>query len=172
LENCQGLAKLYTSNGSIEVNNHTGNLLLRTSNGSVELEDLQGAADIITSNGRIAAESVSGKLSAVTSNSKIEIEESPHLEKARTSNGSIYLEVLNLEDDLEVYTSNGDIKIVLSKSIGCEIEARTSNGRIELHNVELLVKDQSKNRLKGEYNGGGRLLDLETSNSGIHIYEK
>lgn len=172
LENCEGDLNVETSNGSIEIENHLGDLLLKTTNGSVDLENIDGSADIRTTNGRIEAESITGWLDAETSNAKIMLENCPKLEKVQTSNGNIYAEIINLEKDLKLITTNSTIKVGLHSNLNCRLDADTSNGRIEINNLTLNIQEQSKSKLKAEMNDGGYLLEMQTTNSNIHIYNK
>jgi hypothetical protein len=170
--NCRGDAEIITSNGSIDIIDHTGSVVLRTSNSSVMAESIAGGADIRTSNGKISADSITGEVYALTNNGKIDIKNCPVIRKAETSNGSIDLEIITLGNDLLVHTINSKINVILASSLDCMIEARTSNGSINLHNLYLTVHKSSSDYLSATYNDGGKLLEVETSNSSIHFYEK
>ena len=172
LFNTEGKAVLNTSNGSIEIEDHHGSLTVHTSNGSIEIDNVSGYADLLTSNGRIVAEEVKGWIKAVTSNSNISLEDCDEIKKVWTSNGSIYINISQLSEFLNVNTSNGDIKVELSSDLNCDLKATTSNGRIRLHDIEFKIEKQSKEKLVAQYNGGGKLLELETTNADIDIYQE
>ena len=172
ISDCEGNSELNTSNGNIEVDNHQGNLKLRTSNASIEAIDIEGNVYARSSNGKIRADEVNGKVSAKTSNGKIEITDCAILERAQTSNSKVYVEIFEAMNEVPIVSSNGSIEVVIKTGQGIDIEASTSNGRIDLHNVDLDIGKKSKNRLKAKYQGGGALLDIETSNGDIDIYEK
>ena len=166
------LNQVISANGKITVTGCMGDGQFITSNGSIKVENFKGNTDIRTNNGSIEAENVSGIVSARTSNAKIEIEECPDIRKAQTSNGKIILDIENILEDLEVSTSNSDITLILSKSVNCDIQARTSNGKIDLQDIKLDIITSSRNYLSAKYNGGGKLLDVETSNASVKIYNK
>ncbi|MCF7912790.1 MAG: DUF4097 domain-containing protein [Candidatus Cloacimonetes bacterium] len=168
---CGGEADIRTSNGSIDIEDYQGNLQLNTSNGSVEVISISGDVDIRTNNGKIEAENVSGIVLAKTSNAKIEIENCPDIRKAETANGKIMLEISSLSENLVVSTSNADIALIISTAVNCDIQARTSNGRIRLQDIKLDIQNSSENRLIASYNGGGKLIDAETSNASVNIYQ-
>jgi hypothetical protein len=168
---CGGDAEIRSSNGSIDVENYQGSLTLKTSNGSVDAISIRGDVNIRTSNGSIEAIDVSGKVYANTSNGKIEIENCSDIRESVTSNGKILMEIGDLPADLVVCTSNADITLILSSAVNCDIQARTSNGKIRMQDIKLDIQSSSKNRLVARYNGGGKLLDAETSNASVNIYQ-
>ncbi len=170
----EGGARLRSSNGGIHVINTKGNVDAQTSNGNVEVQDLQGSAVLKTSNGRVHAEGVKGTLEAETSNGGINV----HLTKAEagrpvkldTSNGSIDLTIDSAnQNDVYASTSNAGITVHMPPSIGARLRAHTSNGAIS-SDFEVQVQGQiSKHSLEGTIGSGGPVLDLSTSNGGIHL---
>ena len=170
----EGAARLRSSNGGIRVTNMKGSVDAQTSNGSVEVQDLDGSAVLKTSNGRVHAEGVKGTLEAETSNGGINV----HLTKAEagrpvkldTSNGSIELTVDSAnQNDVFASTSNAGITVHMPPSIGARLRAHTSNGSIS-SDFEVQVQGQiSKHSLEGTIGSGGPVLDLSTSNGGIHL---
>ncbi|HXI42375.1 MAG TPA: hypothetical protein VNH83_20495, partial [Bryobacteraceae bacterium] len=169
-----GAARLRSSNGGIHIINTKGNVDAQTSNGNVEVQDLDGSAVLKTSNGRVHAEGVKGTLEAETSNGGINV----HLTKADsgrpvkldTSNGSIDLTVDGgNQNDVHASTSNAGITVHMPPSIGARLRAHTSNGSIT-SDFEVQVQGQiSKHSLEGIIGAGGPVLDLSTSNGGIHL---
>jgi DUF4097 and DUF4098 domain-containing protein YvlB len=170
----EGAARLRSSNGGIRVTNMKGSVDAQTSNGSVEVQDLDGSAVLKTSNGRVHAEGLKGTLEAETSNGGINV----HLTKAEagrpvkldTSNGSIELTVDSAnQNDVFASTSNAGITVHMPPSIGARLRAHTSNGSIS-SDFEVQVQGQiSKHSLEGTIGSGGPVLDLSTSNGGIHL---
>jgi DUF4097 and DUF4098 domain-containing protein YvlB len=170
----EGGARLRTSNGGIHALNLKGSLDAQTSNGGVEVQDLEGSAVLRTSNGRVQAEGVRGALEAETSNGGINV----HLAKAEagrpvkldTSNGSIDLTVdTTNKNDVHASTSNAGITVHMPASIAARVRAHTSNGSIS-SDFDVQVQGQiTKHSLEGTIGGGGPLLDLSTSNGGIHL---
>ena len=174
VNNIEGAARLRSSNGGIHVINTKGNVDAQTSNGNVEVQDLEGSAVLKTSNGRVHAEGIKGTLEAETSNGGINV----HLTKAEagrpvkldTSNGSIDLTVDSAnQNDVYASTSNAGITVHMPPSIGARLRAHTSNGSIS-SDFEVQVQGQiSKHSLEGTIGSGGPVLDLSTSNGGIHL---
>jgi len=169
LEGTAGEANILTSNGRISIKDHEGNLILRTSNGAIDVADIDGKVNGSTSNGRIELDNISGEVIANTSNGSIEIMRCPVLSKVNTSNARIELEILELQSDLDVVTSNGSINLYISANVDADIEASTNNGKIKTNHPRLNTDRVSKNYMNGKLGKGGFKLNIQTSNSYINL---
>jgi len=157
-----------TSNGKIELQGTHGDTEVETSNGKIEVKDAVGDIDAHTSNGGIEIEDVKGFVSAHTSNGSIEVEGTSGVEELETSNGSIDAEVRAIGGNgLRVRSSNGAIELELAAGLNANLNARTSNGKIKLDDVEVVVKEISKNALRGRIGKGGKKISCRTSNGRI-----
>ncbi len=47
----------------------------------------------------------------------------------------------------------------------------TSNGKISIHDVEIVTREISKTEFKGRIGSGGKTLTVKTSNGSIEVYE-
>lgn len=167
LEGTSGNATILTSNGSVDIREHTGNIEIRTSNGKITGYDISGNVSAASSNGRVDLQGITGSASAITSNATIDISNCPLVTTARTSNARIELEILEMQNDLEVTTSNGKIILEISAQLDADLMASTNNGRI-IHDLPRLNSQTVKsNYLKGKLGKGGYSLDIRTSNANI-----
>jgi DUF4097 and DUF4098 domain-containing protein YvlB len=148
------LDRVASSNGAIRVADAAGPARLKTSNGAITVHGLRGSLDAQTSNGRITAE-----LDTATGPVRVE-----------TSNGPVELRLPSkFDDDVRVHTSNGGITVRAPADLNARVSARTSNGKIT-SDLDLRAQGEiSRHRLDGVIGAGGPLLDLNTSNGGIHI---
>ena len=166
-----------------------GNVTLRTSNGSIRAEGIHGDAELRTSNGRITVEGQSGRLGAYTSNGSIDLAgvggvvvaetsngpirvDGGRLEgtgRLRTSNGSVHL-FAKLEKDAvyTVRTSNGQVTVVLEEP-DVAVDLATSNGGINLDNVEVTATRIGRSELAGRIGDGSAQLEVRTSNGTITL---
>jgi DUF4097 and DUF4098 domain-containing protein YvlB len=145
---------LSTSNGSIHVADGAGPARLRTSNGGIRVSGLDGSLEATTSNGTINADltAVHGPV------------------RAETSNGSIDLRLpAGLHDDVRAQTSNGGISVHLPEGLNARISAHTSNAHITSDFDLQTHGEMEHNRLDGVMGKGGPLVELSTSNGGIHL---
>ena len=129
-------------------------LNLNTSNGNIALENIKGQIRMHSTNGKINARGVNG------------------LVRCNTTNGSIRVEFedIPLEDEISFITTNGSIKLYLPKTYGAEVDLKTTNGKIVTDFPLTLEKQWSRNRLKGNINGGGGELQCSTTNGNIYLY--
>jgi hypothetical protein len=168
-----GPSRLRTSNGSIRVQDLRGSVDAQTSNASVELIGVEGDAIAHSSNGHIHAEDLRGGLDATTSNAGVNarIARAGRGVRIETSNGGVELTLPDgLGGDVRVNTSNSGITVRLPGSVNARVQAHTSNSSISTDFDVKMHGEIGKNHLEGEIgSGGGPLIDLATSNGGIHL---
>ncbi len=185
--------RIVSSNGAIRVHDMTASARLHTSNGAIRVENVSGGLDAETSNGGIDLDSVKGKISVKTSNGRIRADELAGPCEAETSNGQVTLRFNGAPDgQTRIHTSNGSVDVTLSASPKGGIRTETSNGSITLnlpsdaaarlnaHTSQSSVSsdfavtggsgwDTRKHSLEGNIGAGGPLVELSTSNGGIHL---
>jgi DUF4097 and DUF4098 domain-containing protein YvlB len=164
------LDRITSSNGAIRTVGGSGPSRFRTSNGQVRVEDLHGRLDASTSNGAIEMIGIGGDATAHTSNGRVRGEGIQGAVDVETSNGSVDVGVDAVpQGGVRVNTSNGSITMRLPRDGSARIAARTSNSSIDSEHDLRMRGPVSKNRLEGELGSGGPLVDLATSNGGIHL---
>ena len=128
-------------------------LRAETMNGNIEIKGVSGKSFINTMNGRLIINDTKGSLEADTMNGRIEAE----------------ILQASFKDEIDLKTMNGGIKLYLPEDIRANIRATTANGRISSDFAVLLKGSSSRKRLRGEINGGGAEISLETMNGSIKI---
>jgi hypothetical protein len=167
-----GSAYLRTSNGSIHAAHMQGLLDIQTSNGSVELSDVAGDTTVHTSNGRIRGDVRKGGFDARTSNGSIDVqlrEADSKPVRAMSSNGHITLTMESVRE-VRASTSNSSITVRMPGTAAVNLRANTSNASVD---TDFVVTAHgvinTRHRLEGIIGAGGPLVDLTTSNGGIHV---
>ena len=151
MENCRCPAEIKTSGGSISVVNGTGVLHAQTSGGRIEVHNLSGDADLETSGGSLVLEKIRGKL------------------YGKTSGGSIHASMPGeVAGDMELRTSAGSIELAVPENAGLDIDARTSAGRV-FSELPINNSESGHQHLRGQLNGGGKSVVLETSAGSITL---
>ncbi len=164
------LDRLTSSNGAIRTVGGTGPSRFRTSNSGVKVETLNGRLDAQTSNGTVEVSDIAGDVTAHTSNGRIRADRIDGSVDADTSNGSVDLTLDAIpQSGVKVVTSNGSITVRLPRNPSARIVARTSNSSIDTDYDLRMRGPIAKNRIDGEVGSGGPVIDLTTSNGGIHI---
>ena len=175
IEDVDGNARLRTSNGAIRVTRLKGELEARTSNGAVEVDYLEGNAKLHTSNGSIRAEVAHGLFEAVTSNGSITARLTDpsttwpvHVE---SSNGHVDLKIDAKQlPEVRAETSNSSIVLHLPIGASAELRAHTSHSAVssEFDGVHI-DNEHGRGEMSGRIGGGGRLIELSSSNGSIKI---
>ena len=135
---------------------HNTHLDLRSTNGAVTIREVNGDLEMRSTNGRIIAEEVGGEV------------------EGHTTNGSIEVDMARFEDveELEFTTTNGGIKLYLPAKSGFELRANTTNGSVRTDFPLKMLGKRSRKSVRGDVNGGGPLVFMETTNGSIDIRER
>jgi DUF4097 and DUF4098 domain-containing protein YvlB len=175
IEDVDGNARLRTSNGAIRVSRLKGELEARTSNGAIEIDYLDGNAKLHTSNGSIRAEASHGGFEATTSNGSITARLSDPAGTwpihAASSNGHIDLRIdAHQLPEVRAETSNSSIVLRLPSGVNADVRAHTSHAAVssEFEGVHA-DNEHGRGELSGRIGGGGRLIELSSSNGSIKI---
>lgn len=163
------LNNVETSNGSIDIENVKGDISLRSSNGSLEIVNLEGELEAFTSNGNIIAENITGKTNVTSSNGRINIKQVPKIKNVITSNGSITAEIVKLNNDVLLSTSNSNINLFLPQDINARVNANTSNASVNVQSLKIVSEYVTNSKLDGIIGKGGYKITANTSNSSINI---
>ncbi len=109
--------------------------VVRTGNGHLTVDGLSlRGLRLESNNGRVDLEGCSGEdVSVVTSNARIEARGLRGKIDLRTSNGAIVLGLAagNAQSEVQAVTSNGPIDVELAAGVAVDVDATTSNGRID-----------------------------------------
>ena len=175
IEDVEGNARLRTSNGAIRLTRLKGEVEARTSNGSIEADYLDGNAKMHTSNGAIRAEVTHGLFEATTSNGSITARLNDpsttwpvHVE---SSNGRIDLKIDAKQlPEVRATTSNSSIVLRLPTFANGEVRAHTSHASVSSEFDGVHAENQhGRGEMTGRIGGGGRLIELSSSNGSIKI---
>ncbi len=148
VEDVSGTVKLSTSGGNVTLDNSKGDLALETSGGDIKGSGLSGTIDLQTSGGNIVIKNSDGKLSASTSGGDIRVD-------------------LKDNKGINLSTSGGSITVRLPRSVSAEVDASTTGGDVSCDfPFQGRIKDGS---MRGKINGGGNLIQAETSGGDIII---
>lgn len=127
----------------------------RTTNGTIRVSAMPNDVEMGTTNGGIDAEGLSGAV------------------RGSTTNGGIDVRLDGLASrGVRLSTTNGGISLELPRDADADITASVTNGGIGTDNLHLNVREQSRRRLEAAMNGGGRPVELSTTNGGIQIRGK
>jgi len=185
-----GDVDLRTSGGSLTIDDLDGSVTGRTSGGSIHIGAVSGDVEASTSGGSITVGAADGRVRATTSGGSITVESGSEV-VARTSGGSIEVrEVRGAIDaqtsggtvrahlseqpavDCHLSSSGGSVEVVLAEDLALDLDAEASGGRVSSELPVRVSGTLSRNRLRGELNGGGPELRLRSSGGGVRILSR
>lgn len=124
---------------------------VNTRNGEVHVAGLSGAVKIESSNGDIVGENLGGAV------------------QAGTTNGNIRMHVTGIQPDgIRLDTTNGVIDLRMPADLKATIAAHWVNGDFEATGLTP-QGEKARRRYDGKLNGGGPLVELNTTNGRIRI---
>ena len=148
-------------------------LKLRSVNGGIQANDVSGGVDAKTTNGRIELAGITGVVKARTTNGNVDLSEVLGRIGANATNGKIEVAISELGEeahDIRAGTTNGGIEVSLPKGLKAHLKASTVNGSID-SDFPVTVKGRISKSVNQAINGGGRLIDLKTTNGSIRLKE-
>jgi DUF4097 and DUF4098 domain-containing protein YvlB len=180
--NVGGNLSAHTAGGSIEVKNCSGGADLKTSGGDIEIADMGNAVDAHTSGGDISGKNLAGPVSAHTSGGDIELQNVRGAAEASTAAGDVDVEItlkdFKKDHRIRLETTSGTIRLTLPPDIPASItaEIRDAGSRWKRYDIysDFPLSSESEGgwrgiRKKGDINGGGDEILLETSSGDIYI---
>lgn len=126
-----------------------------------------------TVNGGIGIAGLSADVEARTVNGGVEVETSG-LAQAETVNGGVTVRMgrADWSGTTRFKTVNGGITVELPAGASAEVRAKTVNGGIETDFPLTVTGRIARHSLNGTIGSGGRTLELETVNGGIHLKKR
>jgi hypothetical protein len=126
---------------------------------------------VISTNGGISVENVEGYVRATTTNGAIEIKGTTGIDDILSTNGGITAEIYDIQEDVNIQTTNGGIDLYIKSTLNSSIQITTTNGGIIVGGGFISVTESSSKSFKGTIGSGGNLINIITTNGGIRIYE-
>lgn len=144
-----GVGRVRTTNGSVEVTNVAGNVLLESTNGSVTARSVDGPVALRTKNGSVTARDIGA------------------LRGAKTENAGIDVDVPALVGDTRIETDNGGVDALLAPDLDATVTATATNGSVDVERLDLSPSEPSS--VSGTLGDGTHELEIETTNGGIDL---
>ncbi len=169
--------------GKFEMNTSSGDITgekmnvksinIATSSGNINLKNINSdTVTLETSSGDGNIKSVNaGNIKFKSSSGDMTIEDMKGILNAATSSGEISVGYKELNGDIAVVSSSGDVKVYLPNNSKFNLNAVGASGEIEC-NFPLSVVSKGEHRLVGKMGEGNNNIDITTSSGDISIYSK
>lgn len=163
-----GPVKLRVVNGPVEIEEITGDVQLSSSDGEIQIAWVTGNVDARTTGGAIEMRNIDGDVTAKTLNGAIELAAIRGPVVARSERGPVRVSfAAPARGALE--TERGDIDVVIPTDAASDLDARATEGGVEVDASIVLTGEAEESSVVGEINGGGELLLLRTSRGRIRV---
>ena len=143
---------------------------LQTVTGSLSLEGSEGNASLVTITGSITVRSVDGCIQANTVTGDIDVKNITGILGAEVVTGDIEIEIPAITDNIKISCTTGSIEAYVSPSLNTNLYADVVTGKVEIHGLQITVKESSKTRVEGTLGNGGHEITLKTSTGNIDLY--
>jgi len=148
-------AEVHTGDGHITVQGVRGNLRLNTGDGGIDCDDIGGSVEARTGDGAIK---VNGRFDSLD---------------LRTNDGSVNADAApgsKMAGPWRIHTGDGGVTVRLPQGFAADLNAQTGDGHISV-DMPLVTNSMktSENTVKGQLNGGGPTLRIETGDGSIRI---
>lgn len=145
-----------SGDGSIDVERITGHIQLRSGDGSIRARSIGGDLDVHTGDGSVA---VSGALTRV---------------RAQSGDGSVKVHAnagSAPSSDWDIVTGDGSVTLEVADGFNAEVDARTGDGGIRMHDLTLsnVTGTIERRALKGRLGAGGPTVRVRTGDGSITL---
>jgi hypothetical protein len=162
-----------TGDGSITLRRLSGRVSLETGDGSVEVEDVSGELRVRSGDGGVTARAIDGRADIRTEDGSLRLDGRLTAVQVETGDGSatvIARAGSAMAADWDIRTGDGSVVVELPYGFGADLDARTDDGAI---NVDRLVTPTADTRdrhaVQGKIGGGGKTLRLQTGDGSIGV---
>jgi hypothetical protein len=166
LNKIKGNCNASTSGGNISMNKIDGKLNVSTSGGNINAADTKPELNASTSGGNINISHAVGTTDVNTSGGSIDLREIEGRMRAITSGGNISANINKLTNKLVLETSGGSIDATIPAGLGMDLDISADNIHTKLVNFTGTSK---KERIEGQMNGGGILVQLSASGGNVSL---
>jgi hypothetical protein len=164
IDDITGNVTTKTSDGDISVDRVKGSVEARTSDGHIEVSKVIGDVDTSTSDGNITLSAINGDTSSKTSDGYITFKELSGSFTGVSSDGNIRGNLLQLKNQLNVRTGDGNIDITIPGNLGLDLDIKGESLNVPLNNFSGHSDEES---IRGKSNGGGIPVNLSTSDGRV-----
>ena len=169
----RGNIEATTISGKMELAEVEGNVNLRSRSGNMYLDQVKGYIFARSIKGKVQMNSVEGTIRGLTVGGKIVMKKMRGVvELAETTRGDIETELVEVADDwlgMIFYSVSGDIEVSLPRDLGANLGIKTVTGRITCDFTISTRGQFEPGTLGGPINGGGPLLEIETTDGDIFV---
>jgi DUF4097 and DUF4098 domain-containing protein YvlB len=181
--------KASSGSGDVNIDNLKSMLTVSTGSGNVKVSQIDGDVRANTGSGDMILDGVDGNVNGETGSGNITLSMSgPGTVRLGTGSGDVTAR--NVKGGLRVHTGSGnvtadgdvtsewsmetgsgDVRVQLPQSAKFDLAAQTGSGDLRINReISMNGGTMDKHRMRGKVNGGGPLVELQTSSGNIDLH--
>lgn len=172
LQGVNGTILLRSGDGNLDLSELRGSLKADTGDGNIDMRDVKGEVTLRTGDGHIDVGSMDGSLRAETGDGRVRVGGRFDVLELKTGDGGIEAvanEGSRLESNWRLNTGDGNLTLRVPSTIAADVELHTSDGSIDFDLPVTVSGRTGKRDLRGQINGGGKLISLRTGDGSIRL---
>ncbi|WP_105011796.1 DUF4097 family beta strand repeat-containing protein [Salinibacter sp. 10B] len=169
-----GPVRIDTHDGSVMLRAQAGDAEVNSHDGPITVEEQSGSLAIDTHDSRIRLRSIRGRTEIDAHDSRIEGEGVRGGLRIDTHEGEARLSFVEVTDDVEINTHDGDFVLMVSGDTGFDLHTDFDDDAaltadFDLSPYRITTEDEDKVNYSGQVNGGGKRLDLRAHDGSFEI---
>lgn len=161
--------------GRVNLRGKLQQAIVTTVDGSIWLEEASGQFNLKTVDGQITIRRGQGQAEITTVDGDVFIEGEIEPIKIKTTDGDIQIDLFpgtGITQPWYLQTIDGDIKMALPSNLSANLALQTIDGSIRCDLALTLSEIKGKKRIEGRLNQGGPLISLQSVDGDLWIQEK
>lgn len=169
VENIKASLTAGTGSGNVQARRITGEVKTNTGSGDVDLQEIAGNVTADTGSGNVKVSMAGdGSLRLGTGSGDVTASRLKGGLRARTGSGNVTADG-DATADWSVETGSGDVRVSLPQNARFDVAASTGSGDLNIGREITMSGTMDKHRIRGKVNGGGPLVQLQTSSGNISL---
>jgi DUF4097 and DUF4098 domain-containing protein YvlB len=172
LDGINGEVNLQSGDGHLMISDVEGKVQANTGDGPVKMDGCKGEVWLHTGDGRIEVDAFEGALHAETGDGRVRVSGRFAVLDVKTGDGGVEATALQgsrMTEDWNLRTGDGGLTMRVPADLAADIDLHTGDGHLDLGVPVTISGRTGKNDIKGQMNGGGKLLTLRSGDGSIKI---
>jgi hypothetical protein len=162
----------HTSDGTIEVRGAGAGVTAESGDGDIRIAESSGAVHAHTSDGKIRVDTILGSVYARSGDGHVFVTNATGSVEASTADGDVEvrLAAVDTAPRIKVHTGGGAVTVYLPASFAGDVEARTSDGKIDSELALPISGRVDPRHIRATLGTNGvTRLDIDSSDGDIHL---
>lgn len=171
IDNLKSMLTVSTGSGNVKVSRIEGDVRASTGSGDIILDGIDGNVNGETGSGNITlAMTGPGTVRLGTGSGDVTARNVKGGLRVHTGSGNVTADG-DVTSEWSMETGSGDVRVQLPQSAKFDLAAQTGSGDLRINReISMNGGTINKHRMRGKVNGGGPLVELQTSSGNIDLH--